>query len=138
LRVRDGHELTLTTRARNAAGDVGLLDAVDGANPLGDLSRITDNLASHTSPPVVAWLEDHPRVHQAFLPKAACWLNPQEGRWRLFRRAAFAGQTCADAEEIDRVAALATTKLDHRAKPGVWGRPPRRHRHPRRRFVYRL
>ena len=35
-----------------------------------------------------------------FIPKRACWLNLQEGWWRLFRKAAFAGQTFADADEI--------------------------------------
>ena len=136
LRVRDGHELTLTTRARNTAGYVGLLDAVADANPLGDLYLITDNLSSHKSPPVIEWLEAHPRAHQVFLPKGACRLNLPEGRWRLFRRAAFAGQTFADDDEIDQATVLATRKLNHRAKPWLWGRPPRPQRHLRRRFVY--
>lgn len=138
LRVRDGHELTLTARSRNTAGYVRLLDAVEEANPQGDLYLITDNLASHKSPPVVAWLEVHPRVHQIFLPKGACWLNLQEGWWRLFRREAVAGQTFADGEEIDQATILATQKLNHRAKPWIWGRPCRPHRRLRRRFVYRL
>jgi hypothetical protein len=138
LRVRDGHELTLTTRSRNTAGYVSLLDSVDEANPEGDLYLITDNLSSHKSPPVREWLEAHPRVHQVFLPTGACWLNLQEGWWRLFRREAFAGQTVADGDEIDQVTALATRKLNQRAKPWVWGRPPRPHRLLRRRFIYLL
>ena len=138
LRVRDGHALTLTARSRNTVGYVRLLDAVDQANPQGNLYLITDNLASHKSPPVVDWREAHPRVHQVFLPKGACWLNLQEGWWRLFRREAFAGQTFADAAEIDTSTCLATHKLNQRAKPWIWGRPPRPHRHLRRRFVYCL
>jgi hypothetical protein len=138
LRVRDGHELTLTARSRNTGGYLHLLDAVDQANALGDLYLVTDNLSSHKSPPVLEWLEAHPRVHQVFLPTGACWLNLQEGWWRLFRREAFAGQTFADGEEIDHVTALATQKLNHRAKPWVWGRPPRPHRYLRHRFVYCL
>jgi hypothetical protein len=37
LRVRDGQEVTLPARSRNTVGYVRLLDAVDYANPLGDL-----------------------------------------------------------------------------------------------------
>ena len=51
---------------------------------------------------------------------------------------AFAGQTFADGEEIENISVLATQKLNHRAKPWLWGRPPRPHRHLRRRFVYCL
>lgn len=91
LRVRDGHELTLTARSRNTAGYLRLLDAVAQENPTGELYLIADNLASHKSLPVMAWLESHPRVHQVFLPKGACWLNLQEGWWRLFWREALAG-----------------------------------------------
>jgi hypothetical protein len=138
LRVRDGNELTLTARSRNTVGYVRLLDAVAEANPDGDLYLITDNLASHKSPPVVDWLEAHPRVQHVFIPKGACWLNLQEGWWRLFRREAFAGQTFADADEIDQVTILATQKLNHRAKPWIWGRPCRQHRRLRRHFVYCL
>jgi hypothetical protein len=99
LRVRDGQEVTLTARSRNTVGYVRLLDAVERANSRGDLYLITDNLSSHKSPPVVEWLATHPRVHHIFIPTSACWLNLQEGWWRVFRREAFAGQTFADGEE---------------------------------------
>nr|WP_236600317.1 hypothetical protein [Ktedonobacter sp. SOSP1-85] len=40
------------------------------------------------------------------IPKGACWLNLQEGWWRLFRRDAFAGQSFANAHEIERCRSL--------------------------------
>src|SRR5260370_21399433 len=123
-RVGHGAEGPLTARSRNTVGYVRLLDAVEQTNPEGDLYLITDNLSSHKSPPVVAWLEAHPRVHHVFIPKGACWLNLQEGWWRLFRREAFAGQTFADGEEIDQVTLLAPQKLNPRAQPRILGRPP--------------
>src|SRR4051812_25297126 len=86
----------------------------------------------------VAWLAEHPRVQQVFLPVGACWLHLQEGWWRLWRREAVAGPRIADGEEIERVTALATTKLKARAPPWLWERPPRPPRHRRRRFVYCL
>jgi hypothetical protein len=138
LRPRDGHALTCPGRARNTAGYRALLDAVAADNPTGTLYLITDNLSSHKSPPIAAWLTAHPRVQQVFLPVGACWLNLQEGWWRLFRREAIAGQSFVDGEEIEQITALATTKLNARAHPRVWGRPPRPRRHRRRRLVYLL
>ena len=138
LRERDGQALTLTTRSRNTAGYLRLLDAVDAANPAGELYLITDNLSSHKSPPIVAWLAAHPRARQVFIPVGACWLNLQEAWWRLFRRAALAGQSFANDEDITQAATVATKQLNKRAKPWVWGRPPKPHRHLRRLLVYRI
>ena len=107
-------------------------------NLAGDLYLITDNLSSHKSPPIRQWLEAHPRVHHVFTPIGACWLNLQEGWWRLFRREALAGQDFADAQEIEQATRVATAHLKARAHPWVWGRPPCKHRKLRRRFVYRL
>jgi DDE superfamily endonuclease len=138
LRVRDGTELTLTAPSRNTQGYLQLLNAIESANPDGDLYLITDNLSSHTSAPVRAWLADHPRVHQVFIPKGACWLNLQEGWWRLFRREALAGQTFADHTEIDYATRIATKQLNQRAKPWIWQRPAPKPRHYRYAFVYRI
>ena len=106
--------------------------------PSGDLFIISDNLSSHSSLETRTWLEEHPRIHHIFIPTGACWLNLQEGWWRLFRREAFAGQSFADAKEIDLATRVATEHLNARAHPWVWGRPPRPQRTLRRRFVYCL
>jgi transposase len=108
------------------------------ANPRGAIRVVTDNLSSHTSGKVRAWLARHRRIQQVFIPKAACWLNLQEGWWRLLRRAAFAGQSFADATEITNAVQIATVQLNTRAKAWVWGRHPPPTRKRRRRFVYRL
>ena len=138
LRVRDGRALTRVSRARNTAGYVDLLGAIAAANPAGAVYVIGDNLASHKSPPVQAWLQEHPRVHPVFIPVGASWLNLQEPWWRLLRREALAGQTFADYDEVARAVEGATARLNHRATPWVWGRPPPPPRYHRRRFVYLL
>ncbi len=75
-------------------------------------------------------------MHPVPIPTGACWLNLQDGWWRLFRRAAFAGQSFADAKELDLATRVATEHLNARAKPWIWGRPPPPHRALRRHFVY--
>ena len=87
---------------------------------------------------LVADPSEHPRVHPVPLPVGACWLNFQEGWWRLLRKEAFAGQTFADYTEIERAVTGATDRLNHRATPWVWGRSPPSPRHRRRTFTYRL
>jgi DDE superfamily endonuclease len=99
---------------------------------------ITDNLSSHTSASTRAWLVDHPRIRQVFIPKRACWLNLQEGWWRLFRRAALAGQSFATPAEITLATKVATCRLNARARPWVWGRPPPPTRPLRHVFTYRI
>jgi hypothetical protein len=138
LRVRDGQVVTLTAPARTTAGYLRLLDAIVAADPTGDLYLVTDNLSSHKSAPIQAWLAEHPRVQQIFIPTGACWLNLQEGWWRLFRREALCEQTFVDGDEIDRATRVATQQLNRRATPWVWGRPPPSPRHYRLRFVYHL
>jgi hypothetical protein len=96
LRVRDGKEITRCAASRNSKGNIALLTDIEAANPTGDIFVITDNLSSHNSAETRAWLTEHPRLQHLFIPKGACWLNLQEGWWRLFRRDALAGPTkCA-------------------------------------------
>ena len=108
------------------------------STPTGDIFISSDNLSSHNRLETCTWLEGHPRIHHIFIPKGACWLNLQEGWWRLFRRDAFAGQSEALPDEIEQATRVATAQLNWRAKPWIWGRPPKDHRYYRRLFSYRL
>ena len=138
LRVADGQTVTCTAPSRNSVHYQRFLSLVEQANPMGEVVVITDNLSSHTSVATRDWLAGHPRLQQVFIPKKACWLNLQEGWWRLFRRQALAGQCFADAGEITLATRVATAQLNTRARPWVWGRPPLPTRQRRRTFVYRI
>ena len=138
LGVRDGQTLTQTAPSRNTAGYLTLLQALDQAYPTGELYLIADNLSSHTSGPIQAWLAEHLRGHHAFIPVGAAWLNLIEGWWRWLPRAAVAGQCFANRAEIALAVRVATRQLTTRACPWIWGRPPKTPRQFRRRFVYSL
>ena len=138
LRVRDGKELTRCAASRNSKNSIALLADIEAENPTGDIYMITDNLSSHNSLETRTWLEAHPRLHHVFIPTGACWLNLQEGWWRLLRRDALAGQSFANPDEIEQATRVATAQLNHRAKPWIWGRPPKFPRHHRRLFCYRI
>jgi transposase len=110
----------------------------EDANPRGQIVIVTDNLSSHDSKATRAWLEGHPRIGHAFIPTGACWLNLQEGWWRIFRKTALAGQSFAGPDEITHATQVATAQLNARARPWIWGRPQPKPRSYRRRFVYTL
>ena len=138
LRIRDGQEVTLCAPSRNSEHYQRFLQQVEDANPDGQIMIVTDNLSSHDSKSTRAWLERHPRIQHAFIPKGACWLNLQEGWWRIFRKTALAGQSFADPGEIACATQAATAQLNARARPWIWGRPQPKRRFYRRRFVYIL
>ena len=127
LRPGDGQAVTLTAPSRDSAGDQQLLAAVELANPTGELAVITDNLSSHSSIATWTWLVEHPRIRQVFLPKGACWLHLQEAWWRLFRRAALAGQSFANPKQVALATEVATGQLNARARPGCGAVYHRRH-----------
>ncbi|MFD3614600.1 transposase [Streptomyces sp. NPDC058676] len=136
LRVRDGHELTMTASSRNSAFYQQFLQKVEAANPVGDIYVVTDNLSSHNSLSTRTWLQDHPRIRHVFIPVGACWLKPPgrlvahlpQGRPRrpVLRR----------TPEIEQATRLATSQLNARARPWIWGRPAPPTRLVRRRYVY--
>ena len=138
LCVRNGQALTVSAPSRNTAGYLQLLEAIEQAYPCDKLTLISDNLSSHKSRPIQAWLAQHPRIQQLFIPVKAAWLNLMEPWWRLLRREAFAGQSFIDTKEVNQAAADGTRRLNARAKPWGWGRPARTPRKRRQAFVYRF
>ncbi|MDV9168546.1 hypothetical protein R6V09_00075 [Streptomyces sp. W16] len=109
---------------------------VEAANPTRDINVVTDNLSSHNSLSIRTSLKGHPRIQHVFIPVGACWPNLQEGWWRIFRKAALAGQSFTGPAEIEHATRLATSQLNTRAQPWVWGRPAPPTRLLRRRYVY--
>ena len=138
LRVKDGQAVTLCAPSRNSEHYQEFLQPAGHASPEGTTCVVTGNLSSHDSKSTRAWLEDHPRIRHAFIPKGACWLNLQEAWWRISRKTALAGQTFADPDEIAHATRVATAQLNARARPWTWGRPQPKPRSYRRRFVYSL
>lgn len=143
LRVRDGKELTQCAASRNSTNSIALLESIEADNPSGDIFIIADHLSSHNSAQTCTWLAEHPRLHQIFIPKGArlCSVGPGElvgSCGRLLRRDALAGQSFANAHEIEQATRVTTVQLNHRAKSWVWGCPPKPRQHLHRLFSYRL
>jgi hypothetical protein len=64
-----------TSRSRNSKGYLKLLKKIERAITRGFIYLIADNLKIHDSALVREWLEGHPRIEHAFIPKGAAWFN---------------------------------------------------------------
>lgn len=60
----------------------------------------------------------HPRIHHASIPVGACWLNLQEGWWRIFHKAALAGRSFANSDDIAYATAWQQTSSTPVPTPG--------------------
>jgi transposase len=138
LRVEVGKSITVTSRSRNSKGYLKLLEKIERSIRQGAIYLIADKLTTHKRARVRQWLEEHPRIDHAFIPKGAAWLNLIEAWWRLFRRQALAGVDFADGYEVDKATRIATRQLNRKASPWAWGRKPKPPRYRRRTFVYRI
>jgi hypothetical protein len=124
--------------SRNSAFYQDFLQLEEQASPDGAIYVIIGSLSSHDSKSTRAWLEDHPRIRHTLIPTGACWLNLQEGWWRIFRRQALAMPSFADPDKIAHATQVATARLNARARPWIWARPQPKPRSYRRRFIYTL
>jgi len=79
--VDNGAVISQTYRRRRAVEFKKFLIAIDKAVPAElDVHLVCDNLSTHKTPAVNAWLEGHPRFHMHFTPTGSSWVNQVE-RW---------------------------------------------------------
>ena len=79
--IADGTVITEIRRRHRATEYRQFLTAIDKAVPAElDVHIVCDNLATHKTPAVKAWLARHPRFHIHFTPTGSSWINQVE-RW---------------------------------------------------------
>jgi hypothetical protein len=138
LRVGDGRAVTLTAPSRNSAGYQRLLAAVETANPEGTIMVITDNLSSHSSYSTRTWLAAHPASSTPSSPRAPAGSTCRRAGGGCFAAKPLPGSRLPPRRRSPLATWVATCRLNLRACPWVWGRPPPSPRHRRQVFVYRL
>ena len=81
LDVASGTVIGSVHRRRRAIEFKKFLTKIDTEAPSDlDVHLICDNLSTHKTPSVAAWLDAHPRFHMHFTPTSSSWLNQVE-RW---------------------------------------------------------
>jgi transposase/transposase-like protein len=79
--IADGTVITEIRRRHRAVEYKKFLSTIDKAVPDGlEIHIICDNLATHKTPAIQAWLARHPRFHVHFTPTGSSWINQVE-RW---------------------------------------------------------
>lgn len=79
--INTGTVISATYRRRRAAEFKKFLIRIDKTVPAElDIHVVCDNLSTHKTPAIRAWLERHPRLHLHFTPTGSSWLNQVE-RW---------------------------------------------------------
>src|SRR5829696_9233169 len=79
--IADGTVITEVRRRHREVEYKQFLTAIDKAVPAGlDVHIVCDNLSTHKTPAVKAWLARHPRFHIHFTPTGSSWINQVE-RW---------------------------------------------------------
>ena len=82
LNVLDGTVISSLHRRHRAIEFKKFLIKIDTEVPDHlDVHLICDNYSTHKSPPVVKWIQAHPRFHMPFTATYSCWINQVE---RLF------------------------------------------------------
>jgi transposase len=79
--ISDGTVITEVRRRHRAVEYKKFLAAIDKAVPDDlEIHIVVDNLSTHKTPAIKAWLARHPRFHIHFTPTGSSWINQVE-RW---------------------------------------------------------
>ena len=85
-----------------------------------DIHVVLDNLSTHTTPDVCAWLEKNPRIHFHFTPVGSSWLNQIETWFGIITRQSIRRGTCSSVKVLINQIRDYITHWNTSAKPFVW------------------
>jgi transposase len=113
--------VTQEARARHTGADfLAFLRRLDRAYPGHDLHVILDNVSTHKTPDVKAWLEGHPRITFHFTPTSASWLNQVETWFGILSRQAIRRGSFSSVKELIAMIDTFTANWNAGATPFTW------------------
>jgi transposase len=120
LNVATG-QVTQQARARHTGADfLAFLRRLDRTYPDGELHVILDNVSTHKTPAVRAWLARRPRITFHFTPTSASWLNQVETWFAILTRQAIRRGSFASVKELITMIDTFTRNWNEGATPFVW------------------
>ncbi|CAL9546835.1 IS630 family transposase ISMsm2 [Actinosynnema sp. ALI-1.44] len=123
LEIATGQVISAVKRRHRHQEFLAFLRTIDQNVPAGlDVHVVLDNLATHKTPAVKAWLLKHPRFHLHFTPTGSSWLNLVERFFaeitvKLLRRGVHRSVTALENDIRDWIKQWNTNP-----KPYVWTR----------------
>jgi len=117
----DTGRVTAQTRARHTGADfLAFLRQLDRTYPDQELHVVLDNVSTHKTPAVRAWLARHQRITFHFTPTSASWMNQVETWFSILTRQAIRrGSFTSVGELTERIDAF-TRAWNAGATPFVW------------------
>jgi transposase-like protein/transposase len=122
LEVGSG-QVTTEARERHTGADfLAFMKRVARAYPEGELHVVLDNVSTHTTPDVRAWLERHPRITFHFTPTSASWMNQVEAWFGILTRKAIRRGSFRSVKELVAMIDAFTRQWNDGAGPFAWVR----------------
>jgi len=114
-------QVTHETRERHAGADfLAFMRRVARAYPEGDLHVVLDNVSTHSTPDVKAWLARHPRITFHFTPTSASWMNQVETWFGILTRQAIRRGSFKSVKELVTMIETFTHQWNEGSSPFVW------------------
>ncbi|CAN5520615.1 IS630-like element ISMsm5 family transposase [soil metagenome] len=113
--------VTADTRERHTGADfLAFIKRVARAYPEGELHVVLDNVSTHSTPAVKAWLERHPRITFHFTPTSASWMNQIETWFGILTRQAIRRGSFKSVKELIAMIEAFTRQWNEGSSPFAW------------------
>jgi transposase len=113
--------ITHEARERHTGADfLAFLKRIARAYPKGEVHLILDNVSTHKTPAVKAWLSRHKRFVFHFTPTSASWMNQIEIWFGILTRQAVRRGSFSSVKDLTRAIDEFTRQWNDRAAPFTW------------------
>ena len=113
--------LTTDTRDRHTGDDfLAFMRRVARAYPAAELHVVLDNVSTHSTPEVRAWLARHPRITFHFTPTSASWMNQIETWFGILTRQAIRRGSFSSVKELVAMIDAFTRAWNEGSGPFTW------------------
>ena len=114
-------KVTTDTRERHTGDDfLAFMRRVARAYPTGELHVVLDNVSTHSTPEVRAWLARHPRITFHFTPTSASWMNQVETWFGILTRQAIRRGSFSSVKELVAMIDAFTRAWNEGSGPFTW------------------
>lgn len=114
-------QVTTDTRDRHTGADfLAFMKRVARAYPEGELHVVLDNVSTHTTPDVRAWLRRNPRVTFHFTPTSASWMNQVETWFGILTRKAIRRGSFRSVTQLVAMIDAFTRQWNEGSSPFRW------------------
>lgn len=120
LEVATGKVTARCFPKRRSPEFLAFMKQVAAAYPDRELHVVVDNLSTHTTDEVKAWLAEHPRITFHFTPTGSSWLNMIETWFGIITRQAIRRGTFTSVTRLTRAISDYVTAWNTNAKPFTW------------------